>query len=230
MSWLHRRPATRFAHRRQGRFAGGVASPLHPRVEMTPLKPASRTAKLRGMGSERPRRVHLTGDLAGDYVVVEERADGSVVVVPDTSGRPAPRRRRANQTSEPLAVRRSARAAGADPAGRPHDPRGLGSRARRRRDRQRLHPGRGRRPDRLPCDHQPALHLRHEHRPEGDRRPGAPAVRRPQRRAVRPPPLAEAPRHLARRRERHQRPGPRCALAPASTPDRRRTRLNYGAV
>ncbi len=30
--------------------------------------------------------MHLTGDLAGDYVVVEERADGSVVVVPETSG------------------------------------------------------------------------------------------------------------------------------------------------
>lgn len=40
------------------------------------------------MSSERPRHVTLTGDLAGDYVVVEERADGSLVVAPDTSGRP----------------------------------------------------------------------------------------------------------------------------------------------
>lgn len=40
------------------------------------------------MSPERPRRVTLTGDLAGDYVVVEERVDGSLVVAPDTSGRP----------------------------------------------------------------------------------------------------------------------------------------------
>ncbi len=40
------------------------------------------------MSSERPRYVTLTGDLAGDYVVVEERADGSLVVAPDASGRP----------------------------------------------------------------------------------------------------------------------------------------------
>ena len=40
------------------------------------------------MSSGRPRYVTLTGDLAGDYVVVEERADGSLVVAPDASGRP----------------------------------------------------------------------------------------------------------------------------------------------
>jgi hypothetical protein len=40
------------------------------------------------MSPERPRYVTLTGDLAGDYVVVEERADGSLVVAPDASGRP----------------------------------------------------------------------------------------------------------------------------------------------
>lgn len=39
------------------------------------------------MSSERRRHVTLTGDLAGDYVVVEERPDGSLVVEPDSSGR-----------------------------------------------------------------------------------------------------------------------------------------------
>jgi hypothetical protein len=39
------------------------------------------------MDSKRPRRVTLSGDLAGDYVVVEERPDGSLVVAPDPSGR-----------------------------------------------------------------------------------------------------------------------------------------------
>jgi hypothetical protein len=39
------------------------------------------------MSSERQRHVTLTGDLAGEYVIVEERADGSVVLAPDTYGR-----------------------------------------------------------------------------------------------------------------------------------------------
>jgi len=39
------------------------------------------------MDSERRRHVTLAGDLAGNYVVVEERPDGSVVLVPDPSGR-----------------------------------------------------------------------------------------------------------------------------------------------
>lgn len=45
------------------------------------------------MSSDRRRHVTLSGDLAGEYVVVEERADGSLVVAPDPSGRPAPARR-----------------------------------------------------------------------------------------------------------------------------------------
>jgi hypothetical protein len=45
-------------------------------------------ATLRAMSSDPPRHVTLAGDLAGEYVVVEERADGSVVLAPDTSGRP----------------------------------------------------------------------------------------------------------------------------------------------
>ncbi len=55
------------------------------------------------MSSERARHVTLTGDLAGDYVVVEERADGSLVVAPDTSGRSrAPSRRPTpNQSAGP---------------------------------------------------------------------------------------------------------------------------------
>jgi len=39
------------------------------------------------MDPERRRHVTLSGDLAGDYVVVEERPDGSIVVAPDPSGR-----------------------------------------------------------------------------------------------------------------------------------------------
>jgi hypothetical protein len=39
------------------------------------------------MDSERSRRVTLSGDLAGNYVVVEERPDGSLVVAPDPSRR-----------------------------------------------------------------------------------------------------------------------------------------------
>jgi hypothetical protein len=39
------------------------------------------------MDFERRRHVTLTGDLSGDYVVVEERADGSLVVAPDQSRR-----------------------------------------------------------------------------------------------------------------------------------------------
>jgi hypothetical protein len=46
------------------------------------------------MDSERRRQVTLTGDVAGDYVVVEERADGSLVVAPDTSRRSEARARR----------------------------------------------------------------------------------------------------------------------------------------
>lgn len=42
-----------------------------------------------GMDSQRRRRVSLTGDVAGDYVVVEERGDGSLVLEPDSSRRPA---------------------------------------------------------------------------------------------------------------------------------------------
>jgi hypothetical protein len=37
------------------------------------------------MTSQRPLHVTLTGDRSGDYVVIEERADGSLVVAPDTS-------------------------------------------------------------------------------------------------------------------------------------------------
>lgn len=39
------------------------------------------------MSSRRPLHVTLTGDLSGDYVVVEERSDGSLLVAPDTSKR-----------------------------------------------------------------------------------------------------------------------------------------------
>jgi hypothetical protein len=37
------------------------------------------------MAVERAPHVTLTGDRAGDYVVLEEREDGSLVIGPDTS-------------------------------------------------------------------------------------------------------------------------------------------------
>ena len=37
------------------------------------------------MATERTEHVTLSGDRSGDYVVVEERPDGSLVVAPDTS-------------------------------------------------------------------------------------------------------------------------------------------------
>jgi hypothetical protein len=37
------------------------------------------------MSAQRATRVTLSGDLSGEYVVVEQRDDGSVVVKPDTS-------------------------------------------------------------------------------------------------------------------------------------------------
>jgi hypothetical protein len=40
------------------------------------------------MSAERAARVTLSGDLSGEYVVVEQREDGSVVVKPDTSMAP----------------------------------------------------------------------------------------------------------------------------------------------
>ncbi|HTT28599.1 MAG TPA: hypothetical protein VMG37_09330 [Solirubrobacteraceae bacterium] len=40
------------------------------------------------MSSGRPLHVSLSGDLSGDYVVLEERADGSLVVAPEPEPRP----------------------------------------------------------------------------------------------------------------------------------------------
>ncbi len=37
------------------------------------------------MATERAEHVTLSGDRSGEYVVVEERPDGSLVVAPDTS-------------------------------------------------------------------------------------------------------------------------------------------------
>lgn len=42
------------------------------------------------MTTESPPRVSLSGDRVGAYVVVEERADGSMVIAPDRSGTRAP--------------------------------------------------------------------------------------------------------------------------------------------
>ena len=38
-----------------------------------------------GVMKQRAARITLTGDRSGEYVVVEERPDGSLVVAPDTS-------------------------------------------------------------------------------------------------------------------------------------------------
>lgn len=50
-----------------------------------------RHARLAVMSSEEPLRVTVRGDRAGDYVVAEERHDGSLVLVPDRSAPRAPR-------------------------------------------------------------------------------------------------------------------------------------------
>jgi hypothetical protein len=67
---------------------------------LTPPDLRKGPAKLRGMSSDHHRRVTLTGDYAGEYVVVEERADGSLLVTPDPAGRPAAPARRAPARSE----------------------------------------------------------------------------------------------------------------------------------
>lgn len=52
------------------------------------------------MAVQRAIHVTLSGDLSGDYVVVEERNDGSLVVPPDTSADAI--RRRHNMTPATL--------------------------------------------------------------------------------------------------------------------------------
>ena len=37
------------------------------------------------MESERPLHVTLAGDRSGDYIIVEERKDGALILAPDTS-------------------------------------------------------------------------------------------------------------------------------------------------
>lgn len=52
------------------------------------------------MSDDRTARVRLLGDRAGDYVVVEERSDGSLVLAPDTSR--SRRRSARDSTGTPL--------------------------------------------------------------------------------------------------------------------------------
>ena len=55
------------------------------------------------MDSRRPLRVTLSGDVSGAYVVVEQRSDGSLVVVPDAAKRSAAASRRsASPITSPL--------------------------------------------------------------------------------------------------------------------------------
>jgi hypothetical protein len=46
------------------------------------------------MDAKRPLRVTLTGEVSGDYIVLEKRSDGSLVVAPDTLDRSAGAARR----------------------------------------------------------------------------------------------------------------------------------------
>ena len=48
-----------------------------------------RPCDTRPVSSGRPRHVSLSGDVSGDYVVLEERPDGSLVVAPDSARRPS---------------------------------------------------------------------------------------------------------------------------------------------
>ena len=61
-----------------------IAAALHLWVEPAA---AVRRAKLRRMESPRPRRVTLSGELSGEYLVIEQRLDGSLVLAPDRSRR-----------------------------------------------------------------------------------------------------------------------------------------------
>src|ERR1700751_3539261 len=85
MSWLHGRPAAPFAHRLQGRFAGGNGRRSPPT--------GGGRATLAVVSSRRPRHVTLSGDMSGDYVVLEERPDGSLVVAPESERHPVHVRR-----------------------------------------------------------------------------------------------------------------------------------------
>lgn len=62
---------------------------------MSPVDPAREPAPCRrsaddSMSVRRSPHVTLTGDRSGEYVVVEERADGCLVVAPATASRPRP--------------------------------------------------------------------------------------------------------------------------------------------
>ena len=61
-----------------------IAAALHPRVEPAA---ALRRANFPRMESPRPRRVTRSGQLSGEYLVIEQRSDGSLVLAPDPSRR-----------------------------------------------------------------------------------------------------------------------------------------------
>lgn len=78
------------------RTATGAQPAVRRSVSTSPAREVQH-AKLRGMDSPRPRRVTLTGDVSGVYVVLEQRPDGSLVVAPENSRPPGiPSRRPAS--------------------------------------------------------------------------------------------------------------------------------------
>jgi hypothetical protein len=66
-----------------GRTAAACASPCFHAADRR--NPPERRAKLRVMSAHGGEHVTLRGDLSGEYVVVEKRDDGSLIVAPDTS-------------------------------------------------------------------------------------------------------------------------------------------------
>ena len=61
------------------------AGRFHQASTGEPARAGVPDATLRHVESERVLRVTLTGDRSGDYVIVDEREDGLLILAPDTS-------------------------------------------------------------------------------------------------------------------------------------------------
>jgi hypothetical protein len=72
--------------------ASSGAARFHEASILTAAQAGCRDATLPHVESERAPRVTLGGDRSGDYVIAEEREDGSLVLAPDTSMAPIRRR------------------------------------------------------------------------------------------------------------------------------------------
>ena len=194
-----------------------IAAALHPRVE--PAAALCR-AKLRRMESPRPRRVTLSGELSGEYLVIEQRSDGSLVLAPDPSRRAgSPSARQAPAGLGSLFSGLLARPA----PGPPDVPAILEGWGVELAEEEGVD-------DFLIADidgttgfvaitTQRFIFAANTGRGVGVLA-GAPAVRRAQRRARRTPAQAQAARQLARLRERHRSPRPGRPDATGATPER----------